>query len=235
MGQALLKLIPSEGKVSFKGQRLDPLSPRTMRPWRRYLQIVFQDPFGSLSPHMSVAEIVGEGLREQNRMSAQEIDNEVVCALQDVKLDPAARHRFPHEFSGGQRQRIAIARALILRPEVIVMDEPTSALDRTVQKQVVELLRELQTRFGLAYVFISHDLAVVRALAHDVLVLKHGQVVERGEAARVLSLPAHAYTRELLSASSLGQPANLQPDFDAPPVSTDAPRIHSDRYNVMRQ
>jgi len=203
LGQAVLRLIPSAGRIAFEGERLDTLSSRAMRLRRKRLQIVFQDPFGSLSPHMSVAQIVGEGVREQARMPEAAIEDAVDQALRDVGLDPAMRHRFPHEFSGGQRQRIAIARALILRPDVIVMDEPTSALDRTVQKQVVLLLRELQARFGMAYLFISHDLAVVRALAHDVIVLQHGKVVERGTTQQVLTSPQHPYTRTLIEASSL--------------------------------
>ncbi|MDE1181873.1 ABC transporter ATP-binding protein [Paraburkholderia sp.] len=228
LGQALLRLMPSEGEIRFDGTRLDGLNTRQMRPWRKHVQIVFQDPFGSLSPHMSVTEIVGEGLKEQATLDAAAIDREVIRALEDVGLDPATRYRFPHEFSGGQRQRIAIARALILRPQVIVMDEPTSALDRTVQKQVVGLLRDLQDRYGLAYLFISHDLAVVRALAHDVIVLQHGRIVESGAAATVLSSPAHAYTRELLAASSLVP-------FAVPetPVSRQGARV--ERYDVMRQ
>jgi microcin C transport system ATP-binding protein len=165
------------------------------------VQIVFQDPFGSLSPRMSVAEIVREGLDIHEPGKRERHDARVVQALTDVGLDPEARHRYPHEFSGGQRQRIAIARALVLQPELIILDEPTSALDRTVQKQVIELLRDIQARYGLSYVFISHDLAVVRALSHKLLVLKQGQIVEYGNAETIFRNPEQAYTRELLSAA----------------------------------
>jgi microcin C transport system ATP-binding protein len=167
------------------------------------MQVVFQDPFGSLSPRMSVAQIISEGLEVHSDANARACDEQVVQVLREVGLDPAARHRYPHEFSGGQRQRIAIARALVLRPALILLDEPTSALDRTVQKQVVALLRELQERHGLTYLFISHDLAVVRALAHDVIVVKDGQVVERGPSDALFSDPQHPYTQELLQAAML--------------------------------
>ena len=165
------------------------------------MQIVFQDPFGSLSPRMSIAEIVREGLEIHDAENAAEHDSKVIRALTDVGLDPEARHRYPHEFSGGQRQRIAIARALVLQPDLIILDEPTSALDRTVQKQVIELLRAIQTRYGLSYIFISHDLAVVRALSHKLLVLQHGRIVEYGDAARIFDAPQAEYTRELLNAA----------------------------------
>ncbi|WP_321792725.1 ABC transporter ATP-binding protein [Burkholderia pyrrocinia] len=230
LGQALLRLIPSEGRITFKGADLDGLTAREMRKWRSRMQIVFQDPFGSLSSHMSVEQIIGEGLREHSDLSDDDIDRKVVQALRDVQLDPECRHRFAHEFSGGQRQRISIARAIILRPELIVMDEPTSALDRTVQKQVVELLRNLQERFGLAYVFISHDLAVVRALAHDVMVLRHGSVVESGPANEILSAPKDAYTKALIEASSVR--------FEAVTDTASGDDRYTrttDLFNVMRQ
>ncbi|PTT71940.1 microcin ABC transporter ATP-binding protein, partial [Pseudomonas sp. HMWF007] len=167
LGQAILRLLDSEGSIRFQGAALDGLNQKQLRPWRRQMQVVFQDPFGSLSPRMSVAQIISEGLEVHCESNAQECDEQVIRVLKEVGLDPASRHRYPHEFSGGQRQRIAIARALVLKPALILLDEPTSALDRTVQKQVVALLRQLQEKHGLTYLFISHDLAVVRALAHD--------------------------------------------------------------------
>jgi microcin C transport system ATP-binding protein len=208
LGQAILRLISSSGRIEIDGHAIDGLRAKAIRPWRKQFQIVFQDPYGSLSPFMTVADIIGEGLREHGTLTRAQIDAEVVQALQDVQLDPGVRHRFAHEFSGGQRQRIAIARALVLRPRLIVLDEPTSALDRSVQKQVITLLRALQEKFGLAYLFISHDLAVVRALAHDVIVLRNGTIVERGAASRVLQQPADPYTQTLLAASSLGWQQN---------------------------
>ncbi|MEX0603874.1 MAG: ABC transporter ATP-binding protein [Marinobacter sp.] len=200
IGHALLKLTSSQGQVRFLGEPLENLNQKQFRPFRRRIQIVFQDPFGSLSPRMSIAEIIREGL-EVHEPASQDHDQKVIQALIDVGLAPEARHRYPHEFSGGQRQRVAIARALVLQPDLIILDEPTSALDRTVQKQVIELLRELQARYGLSYVFISHDLAVVRALSHKLLVLKHGQVIEYGPAEKVFKAPAADYTKELLSAA----------------------------------
>jgi len=165
------------------------------------MQVVFQDPFGSLSPRLSVEQIIAEGLQVHSDLNAQQREQAVIEVLGEVGLDPATRHRYPHEFSGGQRQRIAIARALVLKPELILLDEPTSALDRTVQRQIVDLLRRLQVQYGLTYLFISHDLAVVRALAHDLIVLKDGQVVEQGTANVVFESPQHPYTQELLAAS----------------------------------
>ena len=201
IGHALLKLTSSRGSIRLSGEELGPLDQKQFRPWRSRIQIVFQDPFGSLSPRMSVAEIVREGLEIHVPATPEEQDRRVIQALTDVGLDPQARHRYPHEFSGGQRQRIAIARALVLQPELIILDEPTSALDRTVQKQVINLLRDLQDKYGLSYVFISHDLAVVRALSHKLLVLKNGRVVEYGDAAEIFNTPKHDYTRELLGAA----------------------------------
>jgi len=203
LGQAILRLIESEGSIRFKGQDLQSLDGKQLRPLRRQLQVVFQDPFGSLSPRLSVQQIIAEGLLVHSELNAQQREQAVIEALQEVGLDPASRHRYPHELSGGQRQRIAIARALVLKPELILLDEPTSALDRTVQKQVVALLRRLQQEHGLTYLFISHDLAVVRALAHDLIVMKDGEVVERGETDQLFASARHPYTRELLMASSV--------------------------------
>ncbi|MEQ4502985.1 ATP-binding cassette domain-containing protein, partial [Pseudomonas sp.] len=172
-------------------------------PLRRQMQVVFQDPFGSLSPRMSVGEIVGEGLRIHGMGTAAEQQTAIIEALREVGLDPDTRHRYPHEFSGGQRQRIAIARALVLKPALILLDEPTSALDRTVQRQVVELLRSLQAKYNLTYLFISHDLAVVKALSHQLMVVKQGQVVEQGAAQDIFAAPQHPYTQQLLEAAFL--------------------------------
>jgi microcin C transport system ATP-binding protein len=202
LGRALLRLVESEGAIDFDGQRIDALTREAMRPLRRRLQIVFQDPFGALSPRMRVGEIVGEGLRINGiGADAEERRAMVDRALEDVGLVPAMRDRFPHEFSGGQRQRICIARVLVLRPEVVVLDEPTSALDRSVQAQIIDLLRGLQRRYGLSYLFISHDLKVVRALADHVMVMRHGRIVEAGTAAEVFARPREPYTRALLRAA----------------------------------
>jgi microcin C transport system ATP-binding protein len=204
LGQAILRLLDSEGSIRFQGAALDGLDQKQLRPWRRQMQVVFQDPFGSLSPRMSVAQIISEGLEVHCQSSADECDAQVIRVLKEVGLDPESRHRYPHEFSGGQRQRIAIARALVLKPALNLLDEPTSALDRTVQKQVVALLRDLQEKHGLTYLFISHDLAVVRALAHDMIVIKDGKVVERGASHEVFDSPQHPYTKELLAAAHPG-------------------------------
>ncbi|MDU8430796.1 ABC transporter ATP-binding protein [Pseudomonas syringae pv. actinidifoliorum] len=201
LGQAILRLLESQGSIRFRGQALDGLSQKQMRPWRKQMQVVFQDPYGSLSPRMSVAQIISEGLEVHSQFNPAQCDAEVIRALEEVGIDPQCRHRYPHEFSGGQRQRIAIARALVLKPALILLDEPTSALDRTVQKQVVALLRDLQQKHGLTYLFISHDLAVVQALAHDVIVVKDGKVVERGASHDVFESPQHPYTQELLAAA----------------------------------
>ncbi|WP_312270459.1 ABC transporter ATP-binding protein [Pseudomonas sp.] len=201
LGQAILRLVQAQGAIRFQGQAIETFNARQMRPLRRHMQVVFQDPFGSLSPRMSVEQIIREGLDIHEIGTSKERESAIIRVLQEVGLDPETRHRYPHEFSGGQRQRIAIARALVLQPELILLDEPTSALDRTVQKQVVDLLRNLQAIHGLTYLFISHDLAVVRALAHDLIVIKDGKVVEHGEACRIFQAPQHPYTQELLAAS----------------------------------
>jgi len=202
LGYALLRLLKSNGAIRFDGREIQGLDWAAIRPMRREMQIVFQDPYSSLSPRLSVAQIVEEGLaihlRDQSpEARAAEIDR----ALSDVGLDPAMRDRYPHEFSGGQRQRIAIARAIVLRPKFIVLDEPTSALDMSVQAQIVELLRDLQARYRLGYLFISHDLKVVRAMAHHVVVMQDGKVVEAGPADRIFDRPETDYTRALMAAA----------------------------------
>jgi microcin C transport system ATP-binding protein len=202
LGLALARLISSKGRISFIGQDIDGYSFAEMRPLRDRLQIVFQDPFGSLSPRMSVGEIIAEGLRVHERaLSAAERDARVCWALDEVGLDTATRWRYPHEFSGGQRQRIAIARAMVLKPRFVMLDEPTSALDMTVQAQVVDLLRDLQKKHDLAYLFISHDLRVVKALANEVIVLRSGKVVEQGPATEIFHAPKADYTRALMAAA----------------------------------
>jgi microcin C transport system ATP-binding protein len=202
LGLALMRLISSDGKIIFLGKPINGRSFREMRPLRSEMQIVFQDPYGSLSPRMSVADIVGEGLKVHARdVSASEREHRVALALEEVGLDPATRNRYPHEFSGGQRQRIAVARAMVLEPKFVMLDEPTSALDMSVQAQVVDLLRDLQQRHALAYLFISHDLKVVRALANDIVVMRAGKVVEQGPAAKVFDSPQTDYTRALMAAA----------------------------------
>jgi ABC-type uncharacterized transport system, duplicated ATPase component len=202
LGLAMLRLISSSGPIVYLGKPIDGLSSRQMRPLRRDLQVVFQDPYGSLSPRMSIADIVGEGLAlHAPDLSSAEREARVVRALGEVGLDPDSRHRYPHEFSGGQRQRVAIARAMVLEPKFVLLDEPTSALDMSVQAQVVDLLRDLQARHGLAYLFISHDLRVVRALSNDVIVMRGGKVEEAGPAKAVFGAPKSAYTRALMAAA----------------------------------
>jgi microcin C transport system ATP-binding protein len=202
LGLALLRLISSEGPIVYLGNRIDGYDSKRMRPLRRDMQIVFQDPYGSLSPRLSVGQIIEEGLVIQNpSLTRAERDERVARVLKEVGLDPRWRDRYPHEFSGGQRQRIAIARALVLEPKFLILDEPTSALDVSVQAQIVDLLRELQRRHKLAYLFISHDLKVVRALANSIIVLRHGKVVEQGPARTVFAEPKTDYTKALLAAA----------------------------------
>jgi microcin C transport system ATP-binding protein len=211
LGMALLALQPiRDGTVEFDGRRIDGADRAVLRAMRRRMQVVFQDPFGSLSPRMTVAQIVGEGLGlHRPELGVGERERLVAQMLEEVGLGEGqgnvnVLHRYPHEFSGGQRQRIAIARAVVLRPDVLVLDEPTSALDVSVQQQVLRLLVELQRRYGMSYVFISHDLAVVRAMAHRVIVMKDGDVVEEGEAEALFASPQAPYTRALLAAAQLG-------------------------------
>ncbi|HEX3217694.1 MAG TPA: ABC transporter ATP-binding protein [Aestuariivirgaceae bacterium] len=202
LGLALLRLISSDGPVLYLGQHIEAFQSREMRPLRKDMQIVFQDPYGSLSPRLSIRQIVEEGLLIQNpSMSAEERERRVSSALQEVGIEPASMERYPHEFSGGQRQRIAIARAMVLEPKFVMLDEPTSALDMSVQAQIVDLLRDLQERHDLAYLFISHDLKVVRALANEVIVMRNGEVVEQGPAAEIFDRPQSDYTKALLAAA----------------------------------
>ncbi len=203
LGLALTRLISSKGRIAFVGEDIDAYSFREMRPLRNRMQVVFQDPYGSLSPRMSIADIIGEGLKiHEKALTDGERDQRVAAALEEVGLDPATRWRYPHEFSGGQRQRIAIARAMVLKPQFVMLDEPTSALDMSVQAQVVDLLRDLQRKHNLAYLFISHDLRVVRALANEVIVMRLGKVVEQGPAERIFESPAEDYTKALMAPPS---------------------------------
>jgi microcin C transport system ATP-binding protein len=202
LGLALSRMISSQGTIKFSGRDINALSFKQMRPLRREMQIVFQDPFGSLSPRMPIADIIAEGLRvHEPKLSESERDSRVVAALNEVGLDPSLRFRYPHEFSGGQRQRIAIARAMVLNPRFVMLDEPTSALDMSVQAQVVDLLRRLQKDHQLAYLFISHDLKVVRALANEMIVMRNGKIVEQGPSAEIFSKPQTDYTKALMAAA----------------------------------
>jgi microcin C transport system ATP-binding protein len=202
LGLAILRLVSSEGPIVFLGSTIAGLTFRQMRPFRLHMQIVFQDPYGSLSPRMSVSDIIEEGLWVHHpKLTRAQREERVVQALRDVGLDPETRFRYPHEFSGGQRQRIAVARAIVLEPTFVVLDEPTSALDMLIQAQIVELLRALQKRRNLTYIFISHDLRVVAALASRLVVMRHGKVVEEGPAAELFARPTSDYTRALLAAA----------------------------------
>jgi microcin C transport system ATP-binding protein len=202
LGLALLRLVNSTGEISFEGQRIDGLKRQELRPLRQRMQIVFQDPYGSLSPRLSVGDIVAEGLLVHEPTSTPAArEAAVIAALEEVGLEPAMRHRYPHEFSGGQRQRISIARALILKPRLLMLDEPTSALDMSVQAQIVDLLRDLQQRHDMAYLFISHDLRVIRAMSDRVLVLRQGRVVESGPVDEIFEHPRQDYTKALLAAA----------------------------------
>ena len=204
LGRALLRLVPASGQVRFGPTDLSALPERDLRALRHHMQVVFQDPFGSLSPAMTVGDIVGEGLKvHEPFLPRHQREARVAESLTAVGIDPALRNRFPHAFSGGQRQRIAIARALVLKPRLILLDEPTSALDRTVQKTILDLLRSLQQQHGLAYLFISHDLKVVRAMADRIIVLKDGRIVEEGDTEAIITAPQHEYTRALMQAAFL--------------------------------
>ena len=201
LAMAILRLQNSQGAIDLNGVRLDLLNPKKMLPIRKTLQVVFQDPFASLSPRMTIAQIIAEGLLLQPSHTKHNVELAVIEILKEVGLDPESRHRYPHEFSGGQRQRVAIARALILKPEVIVLDEPTSALDRTVQVQIVELLKNLQQKHQLTYLFISHDISVVKALSHKIAVMKDGAIVETGETETLINNPQTAYTQSLIAST----------------------------------
>jgi microcin C transport system ATP-binding protein len=201
LGLALLRLQSSTGSIEFQGREIQGLRWKETRPLRREMQMVFQDPFSSLSPRMSVGSIVEEGLAIHKLGDAESRERQVIRVLEEVGLDPESRHRYPHEFSGGQRQRVAIARAIVLQPRLVVLDEPTSALDRSVQAQIVDLLRDLQRRYDLSYLFISHDLRVVRALSHYVLVMHNGRVVEQGASEKIFEDPQEDYTRRLMRAA----------------------------------
>ncbi|NQU58524.1 MAG: ABC transporter ATP-binding protein [Rhodospirillales bacterium] len=202
LARALLRLESCQGGIVFEGEELDKIGAAELRPKRRRMQLVFQDPYGSLSPRLSIGQIVGEGLKVHNMGGTAEERHALIAeTLKEVGLEAEMMGRYPHEFSGGQRQRIAIARVLVLKPDFIVMDEPTSALDMSVQAQIVELLRDLQQRHGLTYLFISHDLKVVRAVAHDIVVMRRGKIVEQGPAAEIFANPKQAYTRALMAAA----------------------------------
>jgi microcin C transport system ATP-binding protein len=202
LGLAILRLLSSKGPIAYVGKRIDGLTNKQMRPLRKEMQVVFQDPYGSLSPRLTIEQIIEEGLLIQNpELDENQRRSRVAAALTEVGLDPGARDRYPHEFSGGQRQRIAVARAMVLEPKFVMLDEPTSALDMSVQAQIVDLLRDLQTKHDLAYLFISHDLKVVRALCNYVIVMKNGKVVEEGPARDIFESPKEDYTKALLAAA----------------------------------
>lgn len=199
LGKAILRLTNSKGDIWFKGQPLHDLKPETIRPLRLQMQVIFQDPYGSLSPRMSVEQIIGEGLKIHKIGDQQSREKLVIDTMHEVGLEPGRRHSFPNEFSGGQRQRIALARALVLKPQIIVLDEPTSSLDRTIQFQVIELLKRLQVKHNLSYIFISHDLKVVKSLCHDLVIMRNGKIIESGGAQDIFNNPKHSYTKELLA------------------------------------
>ena len=202
LGLALLRLIQSTGTIRFNGQPIDAMAANDLRPFRKDMQVVFQDPYGSLSPRLSVAQIVEEGLLVHfPELTLAERDKRVADVLKEVGLDPETRNRYPHEFSGGQRQRISIARAMVLKPKFVILDEPTSALDMSVQAQIIDLLRNLQQKHNLAYMFISHDLRVIKAISHEVIVMKNGKVVESGPTQQIFTQPQQDYTKALIAAA----------------------------------
>lgn len=203
LGKAILRLERSEGEIAYRDQRLNALSEKQLKPLRRDIQVIFQDPYGALSPRMTIREIIGEGLEIHQLGSAAEREAQIIEAMNAVELNPDWLNRYPNEFSGGQRQRICIARALVLKPKLLILDEPTSSLDRTVQQQVIELLQRLQAEHGLSYLFISHDLRVVKALCHHIIVMQSGHIVEAGPADLLFEQPSQPYTRELLRTAML--------------------------------
>jgi ABC-type microcin C transport system duplicated ATPase subunit YejF len=212
LGRALLKLVPSSGHISFEDRNLTALDQSAMRPLRHRMQLVFQDPYGSLSPRMTIGDIVTEGLRvHEPHMTKTARDGRAAQALHDVRLDDALRHRYPHELSGGQRQRVAIARAMILKPKLVILDEPTSALDRSVQADILSLLAKLQSDHGLSYVFISHDLSIIREMADEIAIMKDGCIIEHGVTAEILQHPKEGYTQGLVAAAALKGAQLLDP------------------------
>jgi microcin C transport system ATP-binding protein len=203
LGMACLRLIDSNGEILVSGQRVDQLTQRTIKPFRKDVQIVFQDPFSSLSPRMTIGQIIAEGLTLHGiANNSIELNQIIEIALEEVGLSAEMRHRYPHEFSGGQRQRISIARAIVLKPKFIVLDEPTSALDLSIQAQIIDLLRNLQKKYDISYLFISHDLNVVRAMSHRVMIMKDGKVIEEGSVNDIFDSPKQDYTKMLLAAST---------------------------------
>jgi microcin C transport system ATP-binding protein len=201
LGLAIMRLINSTGVVHLLGKSINDMNKKNLKSIRSDIQMVFQDPYGSLSPRMTISQIISEGLLIHSKLSKSHIENKVIGVIEEVGLEKSMINRYPHEFSGGQRQRIAIARSIILKPSLIILDEPTSALDKTVQVQIVNLLKDLQKKYGLTYIFISHDLKVIRALSHNIVVMKNGNIVEEGKSSDIFTNPKNEYTQALLKAA----------------------------------